>query len=62
MGRECVADMAPAPTPWFTVEVACEDWYLKVEPLGIAVILSVTESLSDMLRPQLTDSQPRVIL
>ena len=27
--------------PWFTVEVPCEDWYLKVEPLGYSSGISI---------------------
>ena len=44
-----VTDMVRASTPWFTVEVPCEDWYLRVEPLGIAVLTSVTQSLLEFL-------------
>ena len=47
--KSYVADVARTSTPWFTVEVPCEDWYLRVEPLGIAVIISVTQSLLGIL-------------
>ena len=48
-GSATLADMARAPTPWFMVEVPCEDWCLRVGPLVIAVILLVSQSLSEIL-------------